>query len=101
MEIPDVCVNNWWIVISLLSIGAWLKYKPILSDVLILPCSTSFNIADAVNCFVTEPILKTVDGELGILFFLSAHPYPLDNIIFPFLETKTTPEKPFVALDSR
>ena len=60
LEIPDVWVNNWWIVISLLSIGVWIKYELILSDVFIFPCSTSIKIADAVNCLVTEPILKTV-----------------------------------------
>jgi hypothetical protein len=65
-----------------------MKYELILSDVLIFPCFTSFKIANAVNCLVTEPILKTVDEELGILFSLSAHPYPLDKITSTFLKPK-------------
>ena len=88
-------------VIFFLSIGVCSKYVLILSDVVIFPCSKSFKIGDAVNCLVTEPILKTVAGELGILFTLSAHPYPLDKITSPFFATKTTPEKPFVALASK
>ena len=48
-------------------------------DALISPWSTSFKIADAVNCLVTEPILKTVEDVLGNLFFIYAHAYPFEK----------------------
>jgi len=54
------------------------------------PCCSKSKMANAVNCFETDPILVGVFNLKSKLCVILAFPYALENVISPFSITPIT-----------
>ena len=77
-----------------MSAGTSWKYFEILSSVESFPAASSFTMAAPVNCFVMDPMSKTVRGPFAIYRSASLYPKPFEMTGFPPTVTDTVPLYP-------